>query len=148
MPYKNKKYSNIEITPLKNSNFSFFASKQYLKEHPIKNLKEIEDHTLILPKAPSAKKKILDEYCTKENIELTANYEVSSSSIMKRLVLNNIGIGFTNTENIKDIHDDIKIINTIEIGETKEGIATLKKTMSNKATIELVKEIKQYYKQN
>ncbi len=148
LPYKNKKYSNIEITPLKNSNFSFFASKQYLKEHPIKNLKEIEDHTLILPKAPSAKKKILDEYCTKENIELTANYEVSSSSIMKRLVLNNIGIGFTNTENIKDIHDDIKIINTIEIGETKEGIATLKKTMSNKATIELVKEIKQYYKQN
>ena len=131
-----------------NSSFSFFASKQYLKEHPIKNLKEIEDHTLILPKAPSAKKKILDEYCTKENIELTANYEVSSSSIMKRLVLNNIGIGFTNTENIKDIHDDIKIINTIEIGETKEGIATLKKTMSNKATIELVKEIKQYYKQN
>lgn len=148
LPYKNKKYSNIEITPLKNSSFSFFASKQYLKEHPIKNLKEIEDHTLILPKAPSAKKKILDEYCTKENIELTANYEVSSSSIMKRLVLNNIGIGFTNTENIKDIHDDIKIINTIEIGETKEGIATLKKTMSNKATIELVKEIKQYYKQN
>lgn len=148
LPYKNKKYSNIEITPLKNSNFSFFASKQYLKEHPIKNLKEIEDHTLILPKAPSAKKKILDEYCTKENIELTANYEVSSSSIMKRLVLNNIGIGFTNTENIKDIYDDIKIINTIEIGETKEGIATLKKTMSNKATIELVKEIKQYYKQN
>ena len=147
LPYKNKKYSNIEITPLKNSNFSFFASKQYLKEHPIKNLKEIEDHTLILPKAPSAKKKILDEYCTKENIELTANYEVSSSSIMKRLVLNNIGIGFTNTENIKDIYDDIKIINTIEIGETKEGIATLKKTMSNKATIELVKEIKQYYKQ-
>ena len=77
---------------------------------------------------------------------LNANYEVSSSSIMKRLVLNNIGIGFTNTENIKEINDNIKIIQKIEIDTTQEGIATLKKNMSNKATLELVKEIKQYYK--
>ena len=67
---------------------------------------------------------------------------------MKRLVLNDIGIGFTNIENIKDVKDKITIINKIEIEDTKEGIATLKKNMSNKATIELVKEIKQYYKQN
>ena len=40
----------------------------------------------------------------------------------------------------------ITIINKIEIEDTKEGIATLKKNMSNKATIELVKEIKKYYK--
>lgn len=148
LPYRNKKYSNIEIIPLKKSSYCFFASKQYIKEHPIKELKELENHTLILPKAPSSKKKILDEYCNKENLSLNANYEVSSSSIMKRLVLNNIGIGFTNTENIKEISDNIKIIQKIEIDTTKEGIATLKKNMSNKATLELVKEIKQYYKQN
>ena len=148
LPYKNKKYSNVEIIPLKKSSYCFFASKQYIKDHPIKELKELENHTLILPKAPSSKKKILDEYCNKENLSLNANYEVSSSSIMKRLVLNNIGIGFTNTENIKEISDNIKIIQKIEIDITKEGIATLKKTMSNKATLELVKEIKQYYKQN
>lgn len=61
---------------------------------------------------------------------------------------NDIGIGFTNVENIKDIKDKIIIINKIEIEDTKEGIATLKKNLSNKATIELVKEIKQYYKPN
>ena len=148
LPFKDKKYSNIEIIPLKKSTFAFFASKDYIKKHPIKNIKEIENNTLILPKAPSSKKKILDDFCNKENIDLIANYEVSSSSIMKRLVLNDIGIGFTNIENIKDIKDKIKIINKIEIEDTKEGIATLKKNMSNKATIELVKEIKQYYKQN
>ena len=148
LPYKNKKYSNVEIIPLKKSSYCFFASKHYIKEHPIKELKELENHTMILPKAPSSKKKILDEYCNKEDLSLNANYEVSSSSIMKRLVLNNIGIGFTNTENIKEISDNIKIIKKIEIDTTKEGIATLKKTMSNKATLELVKEIKQYYKQN
>lgn len=146
LPYNNKNYSNIEIIPLKKSSYCFFASKQYIKEHPIKELKELENHTLILPKAPSSKKKILDEYCNKENLSLNANYEVSSSSIMKRLVLNNIGIGFTNTENIKEINDNIKIIQKIEIDTTQEGIATLKKNMSNKATLELVKEIKRHYK--
>lgn len=146
LPYKNKKYSNIEIIPLKKSRYCFFASKQYLKEHPIKELKEIENHTLILPKSPSSKKKILNDYCNKENLALTANYEVSSSSIMKRLVLNDIGIGFTNIENIKEISGNIKMIQEIEFTEAKEGIATLKKNMANKATLELVKEIKNYYK--
>lgn len=148
LPYKNKKYSNIEIIPLKKSSFCFFASKTFMKDHPIKDVKEIENSTLILPKSPSSKKKILDDFCNKENISLDANYEVSSSSIMKRLVLNDIGIGFTNIENLDDIKDKIIIINTIEFEATKEGIATLKKNMSNKATIELVKEIKQYYKQS
>lgn len=148
LPYKNKKYSNIEIVPLKKSRYCFFASKQYVKEHPIKNIKDIESNTLILPKVLSSKKKILDDYCNKEKLELNANFEISSSSIMKRLVLNNIGIGFTNMENIKDIRDSITIIQEIELTEAKEGIATLKKNMSNRATLELVKEIKQYYNQN
>lgn len=148
LPFKDKKYSNIEIIHLKKSTFCFFASKNYIKKHPAKNFKEFENNTLILPKSPSSKKKILDDFCNKENIDLIANYEVSSSSIMKRLVLNDIGIGFTNVENLKDIKDKIIIINKIEIEDTKEGIATLKKNMSNKATIELVKKIKQYYKQN
>lgn len=145
LPYNNK-YSNIEIIPLKKSRYCFFASKQYIKEHPIKEFKEIENHTLILPKVLSAKRKILDDYCERENVSLTANYEISSSSIMKRLVLNNIGIGFTNTENIKDISDNIQIIKKIELDDTEEGIATLKRNMINQATLELVKEIKEYYK--
>ena len=36
LPFKNKKYSNIEITPLKKSSYSFFASKEYIKDNPIK----------------------------------------------------------------------------------------------------------------
>lgn len=148
LPYKNKKFSNIEIIPLKKSTYCFFASKDYIKKHPIKNISKIENNTFILPKSPSSKKKILDDFCNKEKIELNAKYEVSSTSIMKRLVLSDIGIGFTNIENINDIKDKITIIKKIEKEDTKEGIATLKKNMCNKATIELVKEIKQYYKQN
>ncbi len=147
LPFKSRQYSNIEIISLRNSTFCFFSSKNYIKKHPIKNLQEINNTTIILPKTPSSKRKILDDFCNKENIKLNANYEVSSSSIMKKLVLNDIGIGFTNIENLQDIKDKITIINKFETDDTKEGIATLKKNMSNKATIELVKEIKQYYKQ-
>lgn len=145
LPYKGKTYSNVEILPLKKASYCFFASKEYIKEHPIKALKDIEKHTLILPKSPSSKSKILMDYCKKEKLELKSQYDVSSSSIMKKMVLNNIGIGFTNTENIKEISDKIKIIKEIEFEGTQEGIATLKKNMSNKATLELVKEIKKYH---
>ena len=32
LPFKDKRYSNIEITPLKKSVFGFFASKDYIKK--------------------------------------------------------------------------------------------------------------------
>lgn len=145
LPFKDRKYSNIEILPLRQATFCFFASKNYLKTHQIKNYKQLENNVLILPKSQSSKKKILDDFCKKENIELNANYEIASSSLMKDMVLNDIGIGFTNIENTEDIKDKITIIKKFEIEDTKEGIATLKKNMSNRATMELVKEIKQYY---
>lgn len=74
-----------------------------------------------------------------------ANYDVSSSSIMKKLVLSNIGIGFINTENLNDILEDITIIKEIKLENTTEGFAMLRKNMSNKATLELSKMIKEYY---
>ena len=110
-----------------------------------KDLKEIEKSTLILPNYFSTDKKVLDDWCSKENIILKANYEASNDTIMKKMILNDIGIGFTNKENLKDIKDKIIIIK--EFNSTEEGIATLDKTKSNKATKELIKKIKQHYKQ-
>ena len=59
LPYTNKQYANIEITPLKKSSYTFFASKQYIKKHPLKDFNSINEHKLILPKSPSSKSKIL-----------------------------------------------------------------------------------------
>ncbi len=145
LPYTSKTHSNVEITPLKKSTYSFFASKQYLEEHPLKDFSNLEKHIFILPKSPSSKKKILDDYCIEEGIEINPTYEISSSSIMKKMVLNNIGIGFTNTGNLNDIIDKITIIKNIDVETTQSGIATLKKNMCNKATLELIKRIKNYY---
>ena len=145
LPYLGKKYSDIEIMPLKNSNYSFFASKNYMKNHSVKDIKELSKHNLILPKPTSARNKILIEYCKENNLELIAKYKISSSAIVKQMVLSDIGIGFAETDNLSDIMNDIEIIENVQIESMQEGIATLKKNMVNKATSELVKEIKNYY---
>lgn len=148
LPNHNKKYSNVDIIPLRKTSFSFFASKKYVKDNRIKDLSETEKCKFILPKYPSNKKKVLDDYCKKTGLEIKVNYNVSSSSIMKKLVLNDIGIGFMNTENLNDIMDDITILEEIKLENTTEGFAMLKKSMSNKATLELSKMIKEYYNVN
>ena len=145
LPYLGKKYSDIEIMPLKNSNYSFFASKNYMKNHSVKDIKELSKHNLILPKPTSARNKILIEYCKENNLELIAKYKISSSAIVKQMVLSDIGIGFAETDNLSDIMNDIEIIENVQIESMQEGIATLKKNMVNKATSELVKEIKNFY---
>lgn len=145
LPYITKKYSNVEIASLIKSDFCFYASKNYLKEHPYKNLRQLESHILLIPKESSSKNKILDKYCVEQNLSLNPKYKVSSVSLMKKMVLNDIGIGFTNKENLQDIKEHIEILETIQMDSTEEGIAYLKKNMCNKATLELVKMIKSYY---
>lgn len=129
---------------LKKSKFAFFASKKYLEIKKIDNLIEISKNKFILSKRLSAKRKILYEIAEENEIELVANYEVYSTSIMKKLVLNDIRIGFSNIENLKDIQDDTEILKVIDLKDTAEGIASLKKNMYSKIIIELLKLIKKY----
>ena len=119
-----------------------------MKEHTINELKEIEEHNLILPKSPSIRWKILQDLCVKENLSLNASYEIANSSIMKKIVLHDIGVGFNNIENLKDINDKIIIIKEFEIENNMEGIATLEKNMCNQATLALVEKIKKYYEKS
>ena len=119
--------------------------KNYIKKHPVKNIKELSKHNLILPKPTSARNKIFIEYCKENNLELIAKHEISSSALVKEMVLNDIGIGFAETDSLSDIMNDIEIVEKVQIESMQEGIATLKKNMVNKATSELVKEIKTYY---
>lgn len=145
LPFTSKKYANVEFIPLKQTSYCFYTSKKYAKENNIKDLKDIINCNLILPKLPSIKRKILDDFCTENGIELKGKYEISSSSIIKKMVLKNIGVGFSNVSNIEDIKDEINIIKEIKSKNSMEGIAVLKKSMCSKATIELVNEIKEQY---
>ena len=145
LPYLNKYNSNIEITSLKKEQYVFFLINSYLEKNPIESFSDINKHKLILPKTSSSKRSILDNYAEKEGLEILANYEISSTSIMKRMVLNDIGVGFANLESLNDIKDKISIIKKITNKSIESGIANLNKKMCNKATLELINYIKRYY---
>lgn len=148
LPFDLNKYSNIVVNPLKKAKYCLFCSKEYKKDNNIENIKDIEKCKIIAPKTYSSKSQIFNTYIKNNNLNITSNYEVSSTSIMKKMITNNVGVGFAKMDSINDISKDIFIIEEFDTNEYQEGIITLKKNMVNKATQELVKEIKEYYKQN
>ena len=145
LPYKGKKYSNVEFLGIRKAKYCFFCSKEYYEKHKISNLKKAKDVAFIFPKNPSNKYKILEQYLKDKKMDLEAKYYVSSSTLMRKFVQGGLGIAFNNIDSVESIKDDIVIIEEIEIDELMQGIATLKKNMLNKATIELMKYIKNYY---
>ena len=148
LPYNVVKFSNVEMTEFKELKYVFFASKKYLKKHPVNGVKDLENHTLIVPPIEASKRQALEEYCKEKNITIDPRYEISSSTIAKEMVLEGMGVGFATEEKVKDVLNKIEIIETIDTANTKEGIATLPNNMMNRATIELVKIINNYYKEN
>ena len=59
--------------------------------------------------------------------------------------MNNCGVLLSNIEYEEELlkRDDVQIIKEFQIGEDNKSIATLKKNMCNKATLELVRRIKE-----
>lgn len=142
LPYKGKNFSNVEILPLKDSSYCLFASKAYLSEHKIKSVQDIQNCKLILPSKVSSRYKIFEAGLKEYNLNVEASFEVASSVVVKKLVLNNMGIGFCESESIKDIKDNIKIIKEIKFNESSQGIVVLNKNSQSKATKEFLKMLK------
>lgn len=145
-----KRYSNLDVIKLKSEpNYCFFATKNYLKNNPIgEDLKGLEKHKIIFPNSQNVKARI-EEYCKENNIKFHINHEVANAMILKNMVLNDLGIGYSNLENIRDIisNKDVVVIKDIEYenNDDIQCVATLKKNMCSKATIELVKRIKKRF---
>lgn len=142
-PDEIKQYSNIDFIPLRSCKYCFFASKKYLNENKIKNIKDIKEKKVFVPKPTTTKNEIFEKCCEFENIELSNKYQIASSYVVKNMVLKNAGIGFIDSNNLIDIKDKIEIIKEIEIKDNIEGIVTLNKKMCNKATLEFIKYIKE-----
>lgn len=141
--YTVKRYSNVEIIPLINPTYCFYCTKEYLKNHPFEN--DYDNHKMIIPKAPTVRRKIFDSYCKKHNLDIKAQYETNSYYMTNGLVEENIGIGFCRLQNVKNNHN-IEILKEIKLEDNYDGIAVPKKHLCNKATNELVDIIKKYYK--
>lgn len=140
-------YLTVELVPLLEPTYCLWASKKYLKLHPYNGINDLNNHALVLPKPPTVRRKIFDDYCQKNNIQLHQDYEVSSYYIADGFVSNDIGIGFNRLENVKKNHNqkDYEILQEFKVDNNKDGIAVLKDAKSNRATLELIKRIKKYY---
>ncbi len=148
MPYIGKKYSNIEIIPMKNSSYCLFASNEYYEKNKLKNIKNLEDiakHRLIVPFRTSMRYKIFEETMKGHKIDIDKCFEASSSVIVKKLVLTDLGIGFCEIDSLKDIKDKVKIIKEFKFGEQTQGVVVLQKNSQSKATKEFLKILKETY---
>ena len=144
-----KNYSNVEVTELKPvPTYCWFASKKYLEKKPINDIKDLEKHKIILPNLPTSNDRI-DKFCRENGLDLKPTYTIYNSDMIKQLILNDIGIGYTNIENVRDIIDSGEAVVIKEVTSDNENdiasIATLKQTMCNKATLELIKRIKKKF---
>lgn len=138
------KYSNVTLKEIMSNEYIFVMSKEYAEKNNV-NIREISDlnnYSLILPKESTSAKKILDEYLNNEKI--TPHYELISEKMRKDLAKEGLGIGFV----IKRIiEDELKTGELVEIkldkpnSISKVGLATLKDEISSFATKKLVEYI-------
>ena len=145
LPYE-VEYSNLQVIECTNKEYIFAMSKKYKKDNNV-NIKKIEDlnnYSLIIPKANSAIRGIFD---SKFKDKITNyHYEVAAEQTKKEFIMRNMGIGFI----LKD-----EIQKELEKGEAVElkikglnckgsiGIITLNKELLGFATKELIKYIKE-----
>ncbi len=140
-------YSNIEFVSLKSiPRYCFIATNDYIEKNKISKDSNFENCKIIIPKS-SALKQHLEAYCEKNNIAIKPNYEIEDTEVIDNMVLNGCGILFSNIEYEEELlkRKDVKIIKEFQIGEDNKCIATLKKNMCNKATLELVRRIKENF---
>ena len=140
-------YSNIEFVSLKSiPRYCFIATNDYIEKNKISKDSNFENCKIIIPKS-SALKQHLEAYCEKNNITIKPNYEIEDTEVIDNMVLNGCGILFSNIEYEEELlkRKDVKIIKEFQIGEDNKCIATLKKNMCNKATLELVRRIKENF---
>lgn len=149
LPENIKSYRDINFIPIKNAKYCFFATKTYIKNNKIKTVENLKPNQLIVPNKMTTRGRILKELANNKKItEIKANYQITTIELMKSFVLNNIGIGFTNIEDIKDLleQNKVEVIKEVENKNVQEGFAVLKKELMNNCTYQFLKDIKKFHK--
>ena len=105
--YKFEKYISVE--KIKDVENVFVCSKKFYDD----NLIIMDDdytYPLILPDS-SEKRRIIEQYLIDNGINYRVDIEIPNSNLLKKLILNDIGIGYINKKSIaKEIENDEVII--------------------------------------
>lgn len=97
--YKFEKYIAIEkVSDVENV---FACSKKYYEKECKRMQKENYQFQLILPDS-SEKRRNIEQYLIDNNINFNVSIELPSSNLLKKLILNDVGIGYINRKFIAD----------------------------------------------
>jgi len=144
-------YSNIEIRQCMKKEFVFVMSPEYEKKYQVKvkNLKDLENYNLILPRKPATARRVL-ESIYEEAKDIQNESKISSEDIKVELAKHGCGISLVEKILAKD---GILKGNLIEIELPKKieayaGIATLNRNSISFATKKLVEMIENGQRRN
>ena len=144
LPYE-VEYSNLQITECAKKEYVFAMSKKYQKENnvTIKEISDLNNYSLIVPKKNSAIRKIFDNKY--KDIITSYHYEVAQEQIKKEFIMRNMGIGFIIKDEIKEELEKGELIE-IKLPDSKVegaiGVITLNKKLNNFATNKLLEYMK------
>lgn len=68
-----------------------------LKDKTIK-LQDLDQYPLLLPKAPSTTRKLINDFCKEKGIKLTSRLEIASANLLEDFVRIGLGIGLVTKE--------------------------------------------------
>lgn len=138
------KYKNVIFYEILDNEYIFVMSKEYAKRNNvnIKELSDLNNYSLILPKESTTARKVLDKYLDNEKINF--QYEMVSEKMRKDLATEGLGIAYVMKHLVKE---ELKTGELLEIkldrtnNESEIGLATLKEEISSFATKRLVEYI-------
>ena len=137
--------NNIEVVQGPHDELCFYATKSYLKEHPVKTYEDLQNCSLILTTKNSNTGKVFNEFMEKNNLDLQANYEIASSEARKYFAMNDMGIALGQKSLIeKELKEGtlVKLNLKPSLPKIQVGIATLKPEYTSFATLKLLDFLK------
>ena len=145
LPLKNMK-KNFKTVSLMDTSYCLFCSKKYYKEKPIKNLNDLKNHRIIMPRKSTNKHMIFENFLKEYDYDKENTFEVSGTELQNKLALDGFGIVFSNMALIEEIKDEIKIIKEFDNKGDTIGVSSLSKDKMNIVAKEFLKYLISYYK--
>ena len=146
MPIKNE-YDNIRVDSIAKARMCFFTTKKYYDKVMKGKFseKDLDKYYLAFPAKNSNSRKELDSKLEQKNIVVEPQYEFSSGKVLVDFVANAGGIGYANTEIIKNRPDEKDLViltKNFDDGEREIGVAYLNEKITSAAVLKFLDYLK------
>ncbi len=140
----NIKESNVSLSKIKELKQGFIYNPNFFKDN-IKSFDDLNNYPLILQKAESNSRKLLDYITLNKNVKLISKMEVASQDLITELVNIGLGIGFTIIDLAKKNFKDLKELEiNKKIPNIKVYLATNKNIYPTFASKTFINYLKNY----